>query len=344
MVIEFASKERLSVKDIMRKYRPNQIRCEMLLGKIDIILMEYFPESKGSFQYIYNSKIVKDIGRGAFSYIQSAVVSINFEDTLVAVKTLTSPLDGMYSYTQLSEARILSKLSKNHKNIMKMFGISLKKSGGKKFLQIYMEYCEESLSNLVLKRKKIKTKSCGNCKTLADRKDAWSFVTGIMEGLCSALNHVHSSGFVHRDLKLDNILVKGDHSVRLADFGLSKSEEDITGTIAGTPLYMAPEVMKGELYGSEADIYSLGMVLYELWYYRPVFTRPLLSNPSEYAPIFHTLKELEDNVSKGCRPDCKIPVEPPFELKAVMEICWDANKEKRPKAAEVYELISKVKL
>lgn len=107
MVIELASKERLSVKDIMRKYRPNQIRCEMLLGKIDIILMEYFPESKGSFQYIYNSKIVNEIGRGAFSYVQSAVVSINFEDTLVAVKTLTSPLDGMYSYTQLSEARIL---------------------------------------------------------------------------------------------------------------------------------------------------------------------------------------------------------------------------------------------
>lgn len=68
-----------------------------------------------------------------------------------------------------------------------------------------MEYCEESLFNLVLKKKK--PKSCGNCKTLEERNDSWSFVTGIMEGLCSALDHVHSSGFVHRDLKLDNILV-----------------------------------------------------------------------------------------------------------------------------------------
>lgn len=137
--------------------------------------------------------------------------------------------------------------------------------------------------------------------------------------------------------------IKADHSVRLADFGLSKSAENITGTKAGTPLYMAPEVMKGELYGSEADIYSLGMILYELWYYRPVFSRPLSSNPSEYELIFHTQKELEDKVSGGCRPDCEIPCKPPVELKATMEICWDENKENRPTAADVYDRISAVK-
>ncbi|CAG2217642.1 unnamed protein product [Mytilus edulis] len=102
--------------------------------------------------------------------------------------------------------------------------------------------------------------------------------------------------------------VKESNSVRLADFGLSKNEENITGTVAGTPLYMAPEVMMGDLYGSEADIYSLGMVLYELWYYRPVFTRPLQSNPSKYEYTFHTRKDLEDNVLKDVDQIAKFPI------------------------------------
>lgn len=86
-----------------------------------------------------------------------------------------------------------------------MYGISLKKSEGKRFLQIYMEYCEDSLFNIVMKKKR--PTPCCEFKLFADGKDSWSFVTGIMDGLCSALHHVHSNGFVHRDLKLENIMV-----------------------------------------------------------------------------------------------------------------------------------------
>ncbi|CAC5425484.1 unnamed protein product [Mytilus coruscus] len=152
------------------------------------------------------------------------------------------------------------------------------------------------------------------------------------------------AGFVHRDLKLENILVKGGHSVKLADLRLSRSEENISETVAGNPSYMAPEVMNGELCGSEADIYSFGMVVYELWYYRPVFTHPLPTKCSKYESMFHTPKELEEKVLKGCRPDCEIPFKPPTELTAVMLKCWDANKEERPTAAEVFKRIREVKL
>ncbi|VDI12664.1 Hypothetical predicted protein [Mytilus galloprovincialis] len=98
----------------------------------------------------------------------------------------------------------------------------------------------------------------------------------------------------------------------------------------------------GDLFGSEADIYSLRMVLYELWYYRPVFTRPLQSKPSKYEFTFQTSKEFEDKVLKGNRPDCEIPLKPPVELKAVMETSWDANREKRPTALGVYNRLTKV--
>lgn len=132
--------------------------------------------------------------------------------------------------------------------------------------------------------------------------------------------------------------------MRLADLRLSRSEENISGTLAGTPSYMAPEAMNGQNCGSEADIYSLGIIVYELWYYRPVFPRPLPTIPAKYESIFYIEKELKEKVLQGCRPDCDIPLKPPNELTAVMKKCWDANKEERPTAAEVFKRIREVKL
>lgn len=102
-----ALKQRSSLKDIMSQYRPIQCQCEMLLGKIEILLVEYFPECKQSFLYINGAKFQHQIGKGSFAIVQSAIVSINNEERVVAVKTLKTALDGMYSYTQLSEALIL---------------------------------------------------------------------------------------------------------------------------------------------------------------------------------------------------------------------------------------------
>ncbi|CAC5364629.1 unnamed protein product [Mytilus coruscus] len=253
MFIDNALKQKSSLIDRMSQYRPIQYKCEMLLGQIEILLLEYFPESKLSLKYIKNTRLEHEIGQGSFSSVQLAVIAIDSEETVVAVKTLRTALDNMYSYKQLSEALIVSKLNNGQQNIMKIYGISLSKSMGDKFLQIYME-----------------------------------------------------AGFVHRDLKLENILVKGGHSVRLVDLRLSRSEENISGTVVGTPSYMASEVMSGELCGSEADIYSLGMVVYELLYYRPVFTHPMPTSPSKYESIFHTPKELEEKVLKGCPAETKV--------------------------------------
>ncbi|CAC5365948.1 unnamed protein product [Mytilus coruscus] len=377
MFIDNALKQKSSLMDMMCQYCPIQYQCEMLLGKIEILLLEHFPESKVSFQYIYNARLEHEIGKGSFSNVQSAIIPINSEETIVAVKTLRTALDGMYSYKQLSEELILRLgLDAGKSNYGQLFCICIIfktfskkihvfvyclqqikqqttehyediryitfKSLGDKFLQIYMEYCEDSLYSIVMKKQT--PKACSDFETLPDCNDSWTFITTIMEGLCSALEYVHRAGFVHRNLKLENILVKGGHSVRLADLRISRSEENISGTVAGSPSYMAPEVMNGEFCGSEADIYSLGMVVYELWYYRPVFTRPLSFSPSKYEFIFHTPKELEEKVLKGCRPDCEIPLKPPTQLTAVMQKCWDANKEERPTAAEVFKRLREVKL
>jgi len=68
-----------------------------------------------------------------------------------------------------------------------------------------------------------------------------------MKKLFGALNHIHSQKVVHRDIKPENIMVQGEDELKLIDFGLSKRQEGNKKlkTIAGTPYYMAPEVLEG---------------------------------------------------------------------------------------------------
>ena len=73
---------------------------------------------------------------------------------------------------------------------------------------------------------------------------------------------MHANGIIHRDIKPENIMLTKEGDVRLIDFGLSKFvKSNFEREIAGTPYYMAPEMLK-QKYGKEADIWSLGVILY----------------------------------------------------------------------------------
>jgi serine/threonine protein kinase len=94
--------------------------------------------------------------------------------------------------------------------------------------------------------------------------------------VCEALAYIHGHGLVHRDLKPSNIMVDDDRQVRLMDFGLAKFLADdvaITeaGKMVGTYRYMAPEQILGEPLDGRSDLYSLGVILYELLSGRPPF-------------------------------------------------------------------------
>ena len=88
--------------------------------------------------------------------------------------------------------------------------------------------------------------------------------------LCLACEHVHSKGIIHRDIKSSNILIGGDNiTVKLGDFGVAAFVEDGGGaeaarTAVGTPFYFSPEMCKGARYGTMADMWSMGCVLYEM--------------------------------------------------------------------------------
>ncbi len=89
----------------------------------------------------------------------------------------------------------------------------------------------------------------------------------VLYEIASALSHAHDQGVIHRDLKPENIMVRDDGVLKLMDFGIAKildrdEKMTMTGALVGSPAHMAPEIIEGEEAGAEADIFSLGTMLY----------------------------------------------------------------------------------
>jgi serine/threonine protein kinase len=98
-----------------------------------------------------------------------------------------------------------------------------------------------------------------------------------LEQMASALDAIHAVGVLHRDLKPANVMLRTDGSLCLIDFGLAKANEldaDLTGTreIFGTPYYMSPEQGHAELIDARSDLYSLGVVFFEMLIGRKPYT------------------------------------------------------------------------
>jgi serine/threonine protein kinase len=98
----------------------------------------------------------------------------------------------------------------------------------------------------------------------------------IAHDVAQALSHAHERGVIHRDIKPENLLLDGTGKVHVVDFGLARFYEDMTltntGALVGTPMYMSPEQVSGRLeIDHRTDVYSLGLVLYEM----VTFRRPI---------------------------------------------------------------------
>ena len=120
--------------------------------------------------------------------------------------------------------------------------------------------------------------------------------------------------------------------MRITVVGFSKNVKDITGTLAGTPVYIAPEVFHSRFYDSKADIHSFGIMLWEMWYGRQAFTE----FKGTGMPLFNF-------VDGDHRPkDMEGSKEPPVRWKQLMSRCWDGNPEKRLSAKICFQEITAI--
>ena len=191
--------------------------------------------------------ILEKLGEGGMGIVYKAE-QISLSRT-VAMKVLPQHLTRDPSFVQrfINEARAIAAL--NHPNIVQIFDVGHE---GQAYYYT-MEFIDgTSLDNILYKRGTLSLDRAIN--TIAR--------------MANALAYTHARGIVHRDIKPSNIMVDRSGIVKLTDFGLALQERTqrltVEGGIVGTPEYMSPEQASGETATVQSDIYSLGVVFYEL--------------------------------------------------------------------------------
>lgn len=219
---------------------------------------------------IQDYELLNMIGEGSFGRVYKS--RRRYTGRLAAIKLINKLGQNAEDIETLRrEIDILTKV--NHPNIMKMIDVFETDTN----FCIVTELARGDLfqiidDNQALPEEKLKT---------------------IAAQLVSAIYHLHKNHIIHRDLKPQNILISSNGSVKVCDFGFARALSQTTlmlTSIKGTPLYMAPELVQEHPYNESIDIWSLGIILYELYHGSPPFytesiyklIQMIINNPIKY--------------------------------------------------------------
>ncbi len=197
------------------------------MGEKDLLLKRY--------------KILEKVGQGGFGKVYKAYDTRI--ERIVALKEI--PATPETSTTALKEAKMVANL--NHPNIVTLHDFEEIKG----YYYLIMEYIEGSTLDKILK-----------VKSPLSIEESLAFAMQ----LCYALEYAHSNEVIHLDIKPENLILLPDGRVKVTDFGIArlKTQDLTTEKIAGTVAYMAPEQAAGKYIDEKADIFSAGLVIYEM--------------------------------------------------------------------------------
>ncbi len=261
-------------------------------------------------------KIIAEIGRGGMGVVYKAI-QISLSRT-VAIKMLPPQMALSQEFLDRfqREARILARL--NHKNIVHIYDLEQLRGS----YCIIMEFIEgESLAKLIGRQAPLET----------------ALIKKVAMGVASALSAAHKAGIIHRDIKPENIMIDSYGEVKVMDFGIARAADQTcktrSGIRLGTPEYMSPEQAKGLRVEAQSDIYSLGIVLYEMACGKVPFTG-------------------EDSIGIALKHIQELP-EPPSvlnpgidpELEKIILKCLEKNKDLRySDADELYRALERIEV
>ena len=263
------------------------------------------------YSYENFTKVVEDIfpkqlGSGSFGRVY--LVSHNDSKKLFALKVIDKR-KLMVSYGKLdiiyNEINIHSKL--DHENIIKLYNVHEDTDN----INIIMEYAENGNLFELISREK---------NGLSESKAFEYFIQVV-----NAVYYLHNNNIIHRDIKPENILIGANNKIKLCDFGWAKELTlENRSTFCGTVEYMAPEIVGSENYDYSVDIWSLGILLYELLYGHSPFkannTKNVILNIKTHEL---TYDDKNKTISKSC--------------KNLIQKLLDSNPQKRLKIKDILE-------
>ena len=245
-------------------------------------------------------ELLDELGRGAFGLVYKGIMRevASMPGYLVAVKSLHSSAGGSDRQELLEEAAIMAQFS--HKNVVSLVGVV---TVGKPLL-VVLEFMEH-----------------GSLKGYLEKNDVDEKTKVLFAGdVAAGLDHVHSKGFVHRDVAARNILIDSSRRCKVADFGLARdTAEDTYYRSRGGQLpvrWSAPEALEDRKFNMATDVWAFGVTAYEIW--------TKAATPYEG---WHNQK-VWVQVSAGYR--LPLPAGCEQDVYETMLSCWEADGHKRP--------------
>ncbi len=247
-------------------------------------------------------RIIGLLGKGGMGAVYRAE-DIKLDQT-VALKFLPEKLERNEDALKRFIGEVKTARQVSHTNVCKVFDIG--DIDGKHFIS--MEFIDgDDLSQLLRRIGRLPSDKA----------------TEISRQICFGLHAIHDAGILHRDLKPANIIIDSSGKARITDFGIAGFEEDVQGAESrvGTPAYMSPEQITGKEVTSQSDIYSLGLLLYEIY----------TGKQAVEADSFEELIE-KQKTTQPTNPSTIIENIEPIVEKTINR-CLEKNPAERPKSA-----------
>jgi eukaryotic-like serine/threonine-protein kinase len=278
---------------------------EVQANKLDIATLKTGDVIEGRYKFI------EKIGKGAFGTV------LLMEDTVVEERLILKFLNPNVSADEEMMKRFVHELRYSrkitHKNVIRIYDFLYIRGN----YAISMEYFpSHTLGGEIVNEKPVQLKR------------AVKFGIDIATGMAVA----HQAGIVHRDLKPANILIDNDGLLKIVDFGVAAAQTQgdtqltKTGYVIGSPKYMAPEQILGKKVDERADIYSLGVILYEMFSGVPPYSR------GDHMSVMY------QHVQGKARPPIDINKELPLELNNLVMKCMSLDKAKRAQTMDELRL------